>query len=285
MDTVHCHARPGDLTKSVNIKGINMKDTFNLLSHLIRPGLGAVDACLQLQAVHNPCFLCRLCQIYCIRRSTCKGCSAKVFHTHQLPFCISCGHRYCHRPQRLCAKVKAQTSGKQSVAIADMDPVSGCKSCHCKASGHTLTPHFYILLCIRGQGQLSGCSGSSLYSYDLLLRNRKQSERIMISQIFLGCKRELSDILDPFDIPGLYAHFIHFLPVKLYMLINILYLLYQPLTLQSSHLIPAHALDLWISDHFFPVFQRHSCHLFFLSSCVSKIMISITGSPHQMPFC
>ena len=146
MDTILSHSGTCDLTKSVNIKTIDMQNTLDFLAHFLRPWLCAMDSGFEFQSVNYACFLHRLCQIQCIRGRTCKCSRAKIFHAHHLTFRVACRHRNCHCSQRFRTEIQAKPSGKQAISVANMQHIFIRQSRHRKASGHALPPHVNIFL-------------------------------------------------------------------------------------------------------------------------------------------
>ena len=179
MDTILSHSGACDLTKSVNIKTINVKDIFNLFPHFFRPRFCAVNTDFQIQPVNNPCFLNGFCKIQSIRRRTRKCSGSKIFHTHHLTLCIACRHRNRHCPERSCSKIQSKASGKQTITITDMYNIFLGKSCHRQFSCHTFPPYFYIFLRIRSNRQFSCCTGCSLHTDNILFRYCQKSKRII----------------------------------------------------------------------------------------------------------
>ena len=118
-----------------------------------------------------------------------------------------------------------------------MDIVRRCCASGSERSCSALGPAVNIALCVADNGLLSGCTGRSVNSDELLSRHGKKSERIVISEILFYRKGQLADIVYRMDIFGLESYLVKLCLIKRDVFIASFYRLYQPCALHCVQII------------------------------------------------
>src|SRR5690554_1420112 len=118
------NTRTNDLTQAININGLNLQTLLNLPPHILRPRFCPKNADAQFQVLPlNTTFLNSLSQVRSIRRRTSQYRTAKILHQLQLPLGIAPRNRNHRSTNLFPAIVYAQTTGKQTIAIGNLNKV------------------------------------------------------------------------------------------------------------------------------------------------------------------
>ena len=127
--------------------------------------------------------------------------------------------------------MRSQTSGKESIAVGNLDGVFLGNSCHGQRSRHTLAPNFNISPGVAHYRSLSCGSTAGVNTHNLGLRLCEHAEGIGFPQIILRGKRQLVQVLNATDIPRLQADLLHFFTIMFHIVIDHIHGLYQPFAL------------------------------------------------------
>ena len=139
--------------------------------------------------------------------------------------------------------VQTRATGKQTIAIADMADIILGAACRYDGTCTAIFPQIQVMLGVKCNHTTTGGATGGLNADTIGQRLCQQAIGILILQVILGDKGQLVQILHTMDILRLYACCIHFIAVKFYIVIYILYLLDQTLALQCLQLVYRHGLN------------------------------------------
>ena len=151
----------------------------------------------------------------------------------------------------LHAVVGTQTARKQAVAVSHGESVVASDAVSRQASGHTLAPYADILAGIAYNSGIASSAAGSVNTDNLTLRSRLKAEGIVVAQVLLGGEGQLFDVLDGLNVIGADVHLLEFVTVEGHVVIDVFYNLMEPLALQGTHLVAAHAFFIGIPNHLF----------------------------------
>ena len=106
------NARAGELCQAIDVIGLNAQFVLNVLAHLLRPGLGAKDASLQLNLIPQPPFDDALCQEGGVGGGAAKDGGLQVAHELDLTVCVARRHGQGQASHLVGATVEAGAPGE-----------------------------------------------------------------------------------------------------------------------------------------------------------------------------
>ena len=135
------------------------------------------------------------------------------------------------------AAVETGAAGEEAVAVADLAYVAlGGAGSH-ERSCAAIFPKVDIVLSVEGNNAAAGGAAGGVDAHAFLKRLCQQTVGVSVAQVCLGDEGQLVQIGGGLDILGLYALGIHHVTVVRYVIINMLYLLYEALILQSLYFL------------------------------------------------
>lgn len=129
-----------------------------------------------------------------IRRSTCNGGNTKIHHPGGKLLCITGRHGHYSCTKFLCISMSSQTACKQTLTICNLNDIISGNTCHGKCSRNTFASNLQITSGISNYSSLTRDTAGRMNTYNFRLGNRKQSERIIISQVCFCGKKGHYDI-------------------------------------------------------------------------------------------
>ena len=144
-----------------------------------------------------------------------------------------------------------ETAGEEAVAVAYLHHIAGADITHGQHTGHTLGPHVEVVLSVGANYGLAGGAAGGVDTLYFAHRHCLQTEGIFITEVILSREGQLGHVIHTLYIVGRDTQFIHLPLIEGDLLVASLDCLAQPLALQSTHIIAAHALHLGIVNHCF----------------------------------
>jgi hypothetical protein len=108
---------------------------------------------------------------------------------------------------------------------------------------HQRRPHIDVFPGIADDGGVSGGARGSMHANDLVARHGKHREGVVGAQIVLGGKGEFLQVVQRFQVVGMHAVGIEFIPVGGNVGVGMRQRLFQPTGLQSDYFVSAGAFD------------------------------------------
>ena len=245
-------ARAHDLAQTIEVIAFEAQAVLDLRTHILRPGLGAERADPQVDLVlGNPDLLHRFGQVEGVRRGTGDARDAEVADQAGVLLGVAGRGGHDRRTHHLHTVVGTQAAREQAVAIRDGEGVLTAYAIGGQTARHTLAPDADVLAGIAHDRGITGGAGRSVDADDFALRGGLQAEGIIVPQILLGREREFHDIIDRADVAWGEVHLLELVAVERDIVVDILHNLVQPLALQLSHLLAAHALFGGIPNHIY----------------------------------
>ena len=243
------YTRSADLCKTIDIESTQTELFFDLISHLDRPCLSSEDTAAEVQftlidagsleLVGNVQRVCR-----------------RAHQDFRLPLTkdrdLSCGVTTGNRKRyasHVCACIMwAKAACEETVTVSDVNEVTLLYAGSCHRAAENGVPELNVIRCITDDLHLSGRTGRSVYTNELLSRYRQCSERIVVSEIEFISEREFREIRDALDVARLNTLFFHTLSVVWNVFPHAVHALDQAFALHLCALVIRHALGFRIID-------------------------------------
>ena len=226
------YARPHDFTQSVNVVGLDAQTFFYLAAHVLRPRLRPERPDAQLQIVgRKPLLMQRLSQIQGIGRRTGNTRHSKVSQQTDMFLRIPGRSRQYGSPQMLHTVMGTQSARKQPVAISHGNDVSTRHAIGRQRTCYHFFPNLQVTISITYDGGIARRAGRGMDTDYLGHGRSQQAHRIIITQIRLGRKRQLHNVVYRTDIIRKQIHFLHLSPVERRVMIYQIHQLVQPFPL------------------------------------------------------
>ena len=246
---VRSDAGAGDLGQAVNVVSLDVQTLLDLLSHLIGPGLRTVDGASQRDLIDAAAFLQGFGDVQKIgRRAADDGRLAVDEHIDEF-LGVAGTHRDDQRAEFLRAVVSAETTGEEAVAIGDQDDIVTGDTGHGHGTGHAFRPDVDVLAGVQRDLRLTGRTGGRLKTDALGQRDGAHAEGIGRSQVLICGKRKFGQVLDPIDVGGLQADFLHLVAIIFVSVVDMFDDLAQTGALQLVQCIAIHTLFGRVPNH------------------------------------
>src|SRR5690554_3863413 len=227
----------------------NLQTLLNLPSHILRPRFCPKNADAQFQVLPlNTTFLNRLSQVRSIRRRTSQYRTAKILHQLQLSPGVTARNRNNRSTNLFAPIMYAQTTGKQTIAIGNLNKIIFAGTRRSQRARHHLRPNADIGSGIAHHRRFSGGTRRSMHPNDLTHGHRKQTKRIIVAQILLHRKRQLAQIVYRLYMFGPQALTLHLLPIVRHIIVHTLHRITQTLTLYLTHILPRHRFKMRVPN-------------------------------------
>ena len=192
LDAFLRNAGPDDFGEPVDVDGVHIELRLDRLAHGGSPWLRAEDADLERGLFRvNALPLHLLDDGEHVRRRDHDDVGLEVGDELDL----SLGHAARHRNHQLFrAVMRAQAAGEQSVAIRDVDDITGAAARCADRARHDRRPRFDVVARVTDNGGPAGRAGRRVNANDLLARHREHAERIVIAKVGFGGERKFSQI-------------------------------------------------------------------------------------------
>ena len=189
-----------DFRESVNIKSLDTSFFFNALSHTGSPGFRTENACADRQITQiNTLFASLFNQVQEVTGRTADGGYAEVTDEHDLTFAVAAAGGNDSCAEGFSAVVGAETAGKESVTVRNLDDIFFRESAAGQGTFHHFCPDIKILLRISYDDRFSGRAAGGVETDDFTLRYSKKTERISVAQIGFHRKGESGQVVQTPD--------------------------------------------------------------------------------------
>src|SRR3984885_11458872 len=121
--------------------------------------------------------------------------------------------------------------------------MAGSATCGANGAGNKCCPSINIMRGISNDGGLAGRTARGVQPCDLLERDSKQAERVVLPQVLLGRERESGKILKLIQLRGMKVHCIAAMPEIRDVGIGVRQRQFESVQLQRAQLIAARGLD------------------------------------------
>ena len=184
MFALKADTRSGNLGKSVYVVGLNAHDVLQLLAHLLGPRLSAKGSDTQFEFFARPfTFTHGLTQEHSIGRRTAEDRRSEVMHERNLLLGVSARHGNHTGPDVRCTVVSTQSSGEESVAIANLEYILlGCAIGR-EGTRNGLAPHGQVLTGMQHHYGLARRSAGSVNTHNLAHGHGSQPKGIVVTQV------------------------------------------------------------------------------------------------------
>ena len=177
----------------------------------------------------------------------------EVHHDLELPLRIAHAGGHSHGPHALDSVMHSQAAREKAVVHSVLEDIALLDPDHHEVPGHEVRPGLDILGRVADHGGLAGSAGRGMHPHDLLSRNGKEAEGIVVPQVLLFGSGQLCQVVEALDVLRSDARLLEFVLVKGNVLVNLLYNALEPLQLQLFKLFSLHEL------HFrLPVIHFHT---------------------------
>ena len=243
-------ARPHHLGESVEVVALQAQPLLNLLSHLLRPGLGAEGTHAQLDLVAGDAHLVhRLGQVESVA-----GCAGDARHAEvadELQVLLGVARRCRHHAGAdvLHAVVGSQSAGEQPVAVAHGERVVAGDAVGRQTAGHALAPHADVLAGVAYDGGVARGAAAGVDADDFALRGSLQAEGVVVAQVLLRGEGQLADILDGLYVVGADVQLLQLMAIEGHVVVDVLHDFVQAFALERAHLVAAHTFFVRVPDH------------------------------------
>ena len=240
-------AGTGGLCQAVDIVSFDAQTLFDAAAHLLRPGLCAEDACLELIVLRLVAAVCQgFAQIGSIGGRAAQDRRVQVHHELELTLGVSGGHGKRKAPDFVGAAVEAGAAGEEAVAVGDLHDVFICSAGSDDRPCAALLPHVQVLLGIEGHNALSGGAGSGLNADAVLEIRAQKAVGIGFAEIVFGEERKFLDVVNALYVFRLYTFLVHQIAVVGDIVVDVFHLLYDLLVLDLQDLLAGRGLDLFL---------------------------------------
>ena len=158
------------------------------------------------------------------------------------------------------AAVEAGAACKEAEAVGDLADVFICSARRSDGASAAILPQVDVFLRVKCNNAFSGCTGSGMDTYTFFQVAAKQAIGIGFSEVVFGEGRELSEIVNGFDIVRCDTLFFHFLAVVRDIFPNVADLPEKLFVLDGSHGLARGPFDLFLIVTF------HICFLSFITA-------------------
>ena len=238
------HAGAGGLGQTVNVISLDAELIFDVMAHFIAPGLGAEDACLELDFIAQPLLVNGFRQILRIRRRAAQNGGFQIDHELQLTLGIARRHGQRQTAYLAGTAVQTKAAREQAVAIGYLNDVFSGAAGSNDGARAAVFPQVDVGLRIESNHTTAGGAGGGVDTYAVSQRSTEQTIGIRIAQVGFGQERQLVQIVYALDVIGRKAFFFHLLTVVGHIVPYMLDLLDQTLVLQGKHLLPRGGFDI-----------------------------------------
>ena len=88
----------------------------------------------------------------------------------------------------------AETAGEQTVAVSNVNDVTGAATGSADGTCHQVRPGIDILCRVTHYGWFAGGAARGVHTHDLFARHGEHAERIGFAQVLFGGERKLGEV-------------------------------------------------------------------------------------------
>ena len=247
------YTRSTHLSEAIDVDCLDAKSFFQFATDAPSPRLCTEEAYTKFQVAGAHAHLRHhFSQTECVGWCAGHGCRTKVLHQHKLLLGITSRCRQLDGAESLYSTMYAKTSGEKSISVADLNDIARADITYRQHASYTFGPHIEVGFSISAHNGFASGSRRGMDTTNLLHRNSLKAERIFITKVIFGRKRQFGDVVHTFDVFGLDTQFVHLTLVERYGFVATFYGSHKTLTLEFTHRLTVHALHRWIvnSWHF-----------------------------------
>ena len=244
LDTFVGDTRPHDLGQPVDIDGVHVERLFHLAPHRIGPGFGPEDADFERRASRVQTKLMILLKdIEHIGGRDHDRLGREILNERHLPLGHPTRHRDRRGPQPFDPVMRAQTAGKEAIAIGIVHDVAGSHARGTQRPRDEIGPVGDVARGISHDGRFARRAGTGMHTYDLLARDREKPEGVVVAQVALVGEGELGEVRQRVKIVGMHPRLVEPLPIHRHVVIGMTQRPFQPPQLQRANFVDRGDLD------------------------------------------
>ena len=189
------HPRPHHLGEAINIHRVHVKSSLHLGPHGVGPRLGAKNTHIQRAFARIAALLAVFVQNReHIARRYHNGTGPEILDQAHLPVGHATADRHHGAAQPLGPVMRAQTAGKQPVAISDMHHIARPRAAGAHGAGHYVGPRRNIVFGVAHHRGLPRGATGGMDAGNLRARHGKHAKRVVVAQVLLHGKGEFSEV-------------------------------------------------------------------------------------------
>ena len=254
LGAFHGHAGAHDLGEAVHIAVLNAQLVGDLLTHVLRAGLGAEDAAGDLELGGR--VIAHLDGRVGNEQGVGGGAGqdiglAVLEHLH-LALGVARRGGDDGAAHGLAAGMRPQTAREQAVAVGHLDGGILVTAHHGDAAGEAVAPVREVVGGMPHHRRLARSARGGVDAGHVGVLAGEHAEGVVVAHVLLHHEGELGDVLEALKVVGGHARRIEALAVQRHVLVGVAQRLPHALELQFAQLLAGHRLNLRLKVHWLP---------------------------------